>query len=115
MLFKAHHHWLLQRLSATLLVFLYPLLLLCFYEQRSFSYEKLILSLQSPYTFMLVLFTVMIAIYHAILGLVVIVEDYVTGSFARSMILIFLKCFALILCVFVSFFLVKIKMLEVSL
>ena len=84
MLFKAHHHWLLQRLSATFLVFLYPLLLLCFYEQRSFSYEKLILSLQSPYTFMLVLFTVMIAIYHAILGLVVIVEDLCHWFFCQK-------------------------------
>ena len=115
MSFKAHHHWILQRLSAVLLVFLYPLLLLWFYQQRSLDYEELIVVLQGPYSMALMAVSIGVAIYHAALGLQVIIEDYVTNLSIKRIFLVTMKGFAFALCLLAFFFLFKIKTLEISL
>lgn len=112
---KAHHHWLSQRISAVLLVFLYPLLLLWFYQQQPLDHEELVVALQSPYSMALVAISLITAIYHATLGLQVIIEDYISSLSLKKIMLAFLKCFGLILCLLGLFFLAKIKTLEISL
>ena len=112
---KAHHHWIAQRLSAVLLVLLYPLLLLWFYQQRSLDYDELIVVLQGPYAMTLIAASIVIAVYHAALGLQVIIDDYVSNPCIRRISLITLKCLAFSLCLLAFFFLYKIKTLEISL
>ena len=115
MLFKAHHHWMSQRLSAVLLVFLYPFLLLWFYQQRFLDFEELIVALQDPYAMALMAVSIIVAVYHAILGLQIIIDDYVSSPSLRRVSLLSLKGFAFALCLLACFFLIKIKMLEISL
>jgi succinate dehydrogenase / fumarate reductase membrane anchor subunit len=115
MSFKAHHHWIFQRLSAVLLVFLYPLLLLWFYQQRSLDYEELIVVLQGPYAMTLMAASIVVSVYHAVFGLQVIVDDYISNPCIRHITLVTMKCFALALCLLAFFFLFKIKTLEISL
>ncbi|MBY0281395.1 MAG: succinate dehydrogenase, hydrophobic membrane anchor protein [Alphaproteobacteria bacterium] len=114
MLFKAHHHWLFQRISAVFLVFLYPLLLFWFYRQRSLDYDELIVVLQGSYAMTLIAVSILVSVYHAALGLQVIIDDYVSTS-CKNVLLTAMKCFALILCLLAFFFLFKIKTLEISL
>ncbi len=115
MFLKAHHHWLLQRFSAVLLAFLYPLLLFWFYRQRSLDYDELMVVLQGPYSMTLMAISIVIAVYHAVLGLEVIIDDYVSKPCIRRISLVTMKGFALALCLLVFFFLYKIKVLEISL
>lgn len=112
---KAHHHWLMQRISAILLIFLYPFLLLWFYQQRFLDYEELIVTLQSPYNIGLITISLITAIYHAVLGLQIIIEDYISDLSLRKVTLLVLKGFAFVLCFLAFFFLIKIKTLEISL
>jgi succinate dehydrogenase / fumarate reductase membrane anchor subunit len=115
MFLKAHHHWLLQRFSAVLLAFLYPLLLFWFYRQRSLDYDELMLVLQGPYSMTLMAVSIVVAVYHAVLGLQVIIDDYVFNPCTRRISLITIKVFAFTLCLLTFFFLYKIKVLEISL
>lgn len=112
---KAHHHWLAQRLSAALLILFYPLLLLWFYQQQPLDYEELIVAFQSLYSVGLIAVSLVTAIYHAVLGLQVIIEDYISNILLRKVTLVGLKGFAFALCLLAVFFLIKIKTLEISL
>lgn len=115
MSFKAHYHWMSQRLSAVLLVFLYPFLLLWFYQQRFLDFEELIVALQDPYAMALIAVSIIVAVYHSILGLQVIIDDYVSSLSLRRIYLLILKGLAFVLCFLAFSFLIKIKMLEISL
>jgi succinate dehydrogenase / fumarate reductase membrane anchor subunit len=104
-------HWQAQRLTALLLAFIYPILLFSFYHLRHASYAEIIQTVSNPLFAILIIAVIAVALYHAILGLQVIAEDYIKSSVLRHIIVKILQMKAVIIFVFTLFFVIKIMTL----
>lgn len=93
---KPHYHWQLQRLTALFLIFSLPLLLGILFHWKTSSYYEILLSLKNPALTFFIALTVSVCLYHAVLGLQVIIVDYVKGSPAKGL-LFFIYVIALLL------------------
>ena len=85
------HHWWAQRLTAVALV---PLSLWFIYSLTTMyvaNYDTVILWLSSIKNCLLMLFFILILYYHAMLGLQVVIEDYVESAWQRKMLLLIIK------------------------
>tara|TARA_B100000929_G_scaffold15420_1_gene12342 strand:- start:1629 stop:2006 length:378 start_codon:yes stop_codon:yes gene_type:complete len=84
-------HWWAQRLTAAALV---PLSLWFIYSLATMyiaNYDTVILWLSSLKNSLLMLFFILILYYHALLGLQVVIEDYVESSRQRNALLLLIK------------------------
>jgi succinate dehydrogenase membrane anchor subunit len=88
-------HWYAQRVSAVALVLLGLWFIVSLAALGGASYEQVSGWLGSPLQSALALLLVVTAAYHAMLGLQVVVEDYVADKGRRTLVLIAIK-FALI-------------------
>lgn len=88
-------HWYAQRVSAVALVLLGMWFIVSLATLGGASYEQVSSWLGSPLNSTLALLLVLAAAYHAMLGLQVVVEDYVADKGRRTLVLIAIK-FALI-------------------
>ena len=88
-------HWYAQRVSAVALVLLGLWFIVSLATLGGVSYEQVSGWLGSPLHSALALLLVVTAAYHAMLGLQVVVEDYVADKGRRTLVLIGIK-FALI-------------------
>ena len=88
-------HWYAQRVSAVALVLLGLWFIVSLATLGGVSYEQVSGWLGSPLHSALALLLVVTAAYHAMLGLQVVVEDYVADKGRRTLVLIAIK-FALI-------------------
>jgi succinate dehydrogenase / fumarate reductase membrane anchor subunit len=70
-------HWWVQRLSAVALVVLGIWFVLGVASLDDFSYAIVVSWIQDPVTSILMILTVLTAVYHSKLGVQVVVEDYV--------------------------------------
>jgi succinate dehydrogenase / fumarate reductase membrane anchor subunit len=84
-------HWYAQRVSAVALVLLGLWLFFSLAGLDGVSYGNVSGWLGSPFHSALALLLVVTAGYHAMLGLQVVVEDYVVGKAARTAVLIAIK------------------------
>ena len=85
------HHWWAQRLTAIALI---PLSLWFIYSLTTMyiaSYDAVILWLSNLKNSLLMLFFVLILYYHAMLGLQVVIEDYVESASQREILLLLTK------------------------
>jgi succinate dehydrogenase / fumarate reductase membrane anchor subunit len=76
---KGTRHWILQRISALLLM---PLSLWIISSGRNYvykDYELVLLWVSKPITLILLQATLLLLLLHAYLGMIVIVDDYVQG------------------------------------
>ena len=91
------HHWWMQNLTSIALI---PLTLLLAYSIASFggmSYEEITAWMQSPLVSVSLALLVVVMIYHAQLGIQVIIEDYVGGWLRiASLIMLNFTCIALV-------------------
>jgi len=91
------HHWWMQNLTSIALI---PLTLWLAYSIASFggmSYEEITAWMQSPLVSVSLALLVVVMIYHAQLGIQVIIEDYVGGWLRiASLIMLNFTCIALI-------------------
>lgn len=91
------HHWWMQNLTSIALI---PLTLWLAYSIASFggmSYEQVIAWMQSPWVAVSLALLVVVMIYHAQLGIQVIIEDYVRGWLRiTSLILLNFTCIVLV-------------------
>lgn len=71
------HHWYLQRATALLLIILTVWLLYALISLSGASYETAVHFLSSPLNTAGALLLSVVALYHAMLGLQVVIEDYV--------------------------------------
>ena len=91
------HHWWMQNLTSIALI---PLTLWLAYSIASFggmSYEEITAWMQSPLVSVSLALLVVVMIYHAQLGIQVIIEDYVGGWLRiASLITLNFTCIALV-------------------
>ena len=81
-------HWWTQRLSAAALVPLGLWFALSLLRFESLAYSAVVAWMRSPITAVLLLLTVLTAVYHSYLGVQVVVEDYVHGRGAKLLLLV---------------------------
>jgi succinate dehydrogenase / fumarate reductase membrane anchor subunit len=84
-------HWYAQRVSAVALVLLALWLFDSLASLADASYEQVTGWLRSPLNSTLALLLVVVAAWHAVLGLQVVVEDYVADKGTRVFVLIAIK------------------------
>ncbi len=88
---EAVHHWWAQRLTAVVLI---PLSLWFVYSlttMYSANYETVTLWLNNATNSLLMLFFILSLYYHAVLGLQVVIEDYVESDWQRKSLLLLIK------------------------
>jgi len=71
------HHWLLQRVSAGMLIFLLPWLTYSLVQLAGASHAEAQSFVAKPWNATLLLLSLLLLLYHGMLGLQVVVEDYV--------------------------------------
>ena len=108
-------HWQAQRLTALLLDLLYPCLLMVLYPLRDASYGEMIHAFSNPLFATLLAMTIAAALYHAVLGLQVIIEDYVKNATLQKFIPQILKIIGIMAFVFTLFSIVRIMILGIQL
>jgi len=84
-------HWYAQRVSAVALVLLALWLFVSLASLADASYQQVTGWLRSPLNSTLALLLVVVAAWHAVLGLQVVVEDYVADKGTRVVVLIAIK------------------------
>ncbi len=90
------HHWLMQRLTAILLV---PLFIwFCFFIHKSSGQEfaEILLSLKKPFNIVALMLLMQTSLYHSMLGMQVVIEDYISCLKLRNFLIIFLKLFTFV-------------------
>ena len=103
------HHWRMQNLTSIALI---PLTLWLAYSIASFggmSYEQVIAWMQSPWVAVSLALLVVVMIYHAQLGIQVIIEDYV-GGWLRITSLILLNFTCIVLVFLALFSIIKVSL-----
>ena len=84
-------HWYAQRVTAVGLVLLTLWFVVSLASLADASYEQVTGWLRSPLNSALSLLLVVVGAWHAVLGLQVVVEDYVTDKGARLLVLVAIK------------------------
>jgi succinate dehydrogenase / fumarate reductase membrane anchor subunit len=93
------HHWWMQRLTAIALI---PLTLWLTFSVSSISgaeYKEVIAELGSPLNAILIITLIIVAFYHAALGMQVVFEDYVSTIKTRTICIISTNLILLLLAV----------------
>ena len=96
-------HWWMQRLTSVLMIplaiwFVYSLM-----SMNNYSADSLIVWLHNPVPALLMTLWTITVVYHASLGLQVIIEDYIHGKSLALTLLILLK-FAMVILILTTFF-----------
>ena len=81
-------HWWMQRLSALALIPLGIWLVASLVSNAGADHAAIMQWLGSPFTLGALSLTILAAFYHAVLGLQVVIEDYVHGKAAKFILLI---------------------------
>jgi succinate dehydrogenase / fumarate reductase membrane anchor subunit len=71
------HHWLVQRVSAGMLVLLLPWLTYSLLQLAGASHAEAQAFVAEPWNATLLLLSLLLLLYHSMLGLQVVIEDYV--------------------------------------
>lgn len=85
------HHWMMERITAVLLV---PLVMWIVYSiliLKGASYEAFIAWMQSPINAVVMMMFMVVSSYHAVMGLQVIMEDYISCHCTRMVGIVFVK------------------------
>jgi len=71
------HHWLTQRLSAVFLLLLVPWLVYALITNAGAGHSSVVSFIARPWNASLLILTLLVLLYHGLLGLQVVIEDYV--------------------------------------
>jgi succinate dehydrogenase / fumarate reductase membrane anchor subunit len=105
------NHWIHQRISALVLILLGLWLVYSLSYHSQDPYNDIVTWLANPWTAAgMLLFTIAVT-YHAVLGIQVVVEDYIHSSYWRSLSLFLLKLILFVVPILSIFLLIKIGLL----
>ncbi|AVP97012.1 succinate dehydrogenase, hydrophobic membrane anchor protein [Ahniella affigens] len=101
-------HWLAQRISAVLLVPLSIWFLVCFWPVLGQEYADARVYLAQPMHAFLLLAFVLTLIYHALLGVQVVIEDYIHTRWLEVSLQVAIKLIAFLAALATAFALIRI-------
>ena len=104
------HHWWMQRLTAIALIPLTLWFIISIASLNSASYAETVNWLSIPLVSIFMILLVSSTLYHALLGVQVVVEDYIHHKSFKFLLLIGLKFIFLVLGVIAVFSLLKIAL-----
>ncbi|MDX1924810.1 MAG: succinate dehydrogenase, hydrophobic membrane anchor protein [Rickettsiaceae bacterium] len=95
-------HWIMQRLSALLLIPLFIWFVYFMYVVVHTEEEDIANILQMPKNFAPLLLLITASLYHSMLGMQVVIEDYISCLCTRNFLIIGLKLFTFVTIFFLS-------------
>lgn len=90
------HHWLYQRITAIILVICSIWLVFFIKSASGQDFQAFTLMLSKPYNIVPLGILVVTSLYHAMLGMRVVIEDYISCTKLRSVLIIILQIFCII-------------------
>ncbi len=108
------HHWIMQRMTSVALVVLGLWFFYGLATHNLSNYEAVVSWLQSPFNFALMSLTLIVGLYHAFLGLQVVIEDYVHHEGVKFMSLVFMKLLFSVLVLASLYSLLKLQSISVE-
>ncbi|WP_347939391.1 succinate dehydrogenase, hydrophobic membrane anchor protein [Rickettsia oklahomensis] len=91
------YHWLLQRITGLVLALCSIWLIYFTLTNKNSDLSIIMLELKKPFNVVALLITVIISLYHAILGMQAVIEDYINcNNKLRNALIIVVKLFCLV-------------------
>ncbi len=87
------NHWLMQRMSALLMIPLFLWFVYFMISTARLSQDEILPLLQIPYNALPMLLLMISGLYHSMLGMQVVVEDYISCLYVRNSLIILLQLF----------------------
>ncbi|XVN40647.1 MAG: succinate dehydrogenase, hydrophobic membrane anchor protein [Rickettsia endosymbiont of Argas persicus] len=90
------HHWLLQRITVIILALCSVWLIYFMLANKNNDINIIIWELKQPFNMVALLITVIASLYHAVLGMQVVIEDYISCNKLRNTLIIAVKLFSVL-------------------
>lgn len=90
------HHWLMQRLTALLLIPLFIWLVFFSYQSSGKDLASILALLKKPVNIVAFMLIMLTSLYHSMLGMQVVLEDYISCLKLRNFFVILLKLFTFV-------------------
>ncbi|QCS23897.1 succinate dehydrogenase, hydrophobic membrane anchor protein [Rickettsia parkeri] len=91
------HHWLLQRVTGIILALCSVWLMYFTLTNKNNDINIIMLwELKKPFNVVALLITVVISLYHAMLGMRVVIEDYISDHKLRNTLIIIVQLFCIV-------------------
>jgi succinate dehydrogenase / fumarate reductase membrane anchor subunit len=88
------HHWSVQRATAVLLLFLIPWLTYSLVSVAGASHAEIVGFIANPINACLLIFSLVVLLYHGALGMQVVIEDYVHNRSLEITLLLLVRALA---------------------
>ncbi|HJD59174.1 MAG TPA: succinate dehydrogenase, hydrophobic membrane anchor protein [Rickettsia endosymbiont of Omalisus fontisbellaquei] len=90
------HHWLLQRVTGIILVLCSVWLIYFTLTNKNNDINIIMWELKKPFNIVALLITVATSLYHAMLGMRVVIEDYISCHKLRNTLIIIVQLFCIV-------------------
>ncbi|HJD55200.1 MAG TPA: succinate dehydrogenase, hydrophobic membrane anchor protein [Rickettsia endosymbiont of Pyrocoelia pectoralis] len=90
------HHWLLQRITGVILALCSVWLIYFTLSNKNNDINIIMWELKNPINLVFLLITVITSLYHAMLGMRVVIEDYISCNKLRNVLIIGVQLFCIV-------------------
>jgi len=97
------HHWWHQRLTAIIISIMILWVIYFFGEISKKDFTTVISHLQKPFNIVMLVILFLTVMYHAVLGIQVVIEDYISCRIYRIVLIVGIQIFAIITAISFAF------------